>query len=180
MRPPNIHSIIGNRFMEYLVISLFVISICSLPTFTNGQSDKTDFSGSWVLNEEKSDFGESQFRRAALKMTIQQKGNDMTLEKVRTNRSGETYNSTEKLTLDGKECDNTINNRVRKSTANWSEDGKNLTISTVMVFERDGQSMEIKTVEIYKISDTGDNLLIALTSSSPRGEMKQSFVYDKE
>ncbi len=169
----------GNRLLAYASVSLVVLFFCSVPDVSNAQGKKTDFSGSWKLNEETSNFGDSQFRRAALKMTIQQKGNDMTLEKVLTNRSGETYNSTEKLSLDGKECENSVNNRMRKSKANWSDDGKNLTISTVMVFEREGQSMEINTVEIYKKSDDGNHLLIDYTSSSPRGEMKQTLVYDK-
>ena len=170
---------VRDRIVNIMPVSLVVLFLFSIPFDSNGQSKKTDFSGAWSLNEEKSNFGDSQFRRAALKMTIQQKGNDMTLEKVLTNRSGETYNATEKLTLDGKECENSVNNRIRKSKANWTDDRKNLTIATMMVFEREGQSMEINTVEIYKKSDDGKNLIIDFKSSSPRGEMRQTLVYDK-
>lgn len=168
----------GYRLLTCLSGSLIVIFICSISAFTIGQSEKTDFSGSWSLNDGKSNFGDSQFRRAALKITIEQKDNDMTLEKMMTVRSGQTFNFEEKLTLDGKECENSVNNRVRKSRANWTEDGKSLTISTMMVFEREGQSIEINTVEIYKKSDDGNNLIIDYTSSSPRGEMKETLVYD--
>ncbi len=142
--------------------------------------EKSNFSGEWALNNEKSDLGEGRFRRAAAKLTIQQEGNNLSIERLSRRQSGEEFVTTEKLTLDGKECENTtFGDRVRKSIANWSEDGKVLTITSTMVFEREGEQMGIKTIEIWKLTEEGNSLSINYTSSSPRGERKQMLVYDK-
>jgi hypothetical protein len=72
-----------------------------------------------------------------------------------------------------------MENRTKKSTANFSADGKLLTISSSAVFERDGNKMEMKSTEIFKLSDDGNALVIDATSTSPRGERKQTLAYDK-
>jgi hypothetical protein len=48
-----------------------------------------------------------------------------------------------------------------------------------VVFERDGQQMEITTTEIFTLSQDKKNLSIDYTSKSARGERKNTFVYDK-
>ena len=53
----------------------------------------------------------------------------------------------EKYTLDGKESVNPIFNTTKKSTATWSADKKSLTVSSVMVFEMNGERMRIKLLK---------------------------------
>jgi len=48
-----------------------------------------------------------------------------------------------------------------------------------MVFDRDGETMEMKSVEQWKLSDGGKILSIDSSSSTPRGERKATMVYDK-
>jgi hypothetical protein len=109
-------------------------------------------------------------------MVIRQSDDKITLEKTITGQSGETFDFTENITLDGKECENMFNDRSRKSTAVWAENGKDLMITTDMSFN----SNDIHVVEVYKKSEEGNHLIIDYTSSSPRGERKRTLVYDKE
>jgi len=144
-------------------------------------AQKVNFSGTWTYNETKSVLGgEGGPRGAAVKMTIKQDGKNMSIEKTTRRQSGEENIYTENYTLDGKECENTtFGDRVKKSTASWSDDKKSLTILSKMVFERDGQQMEINTTEIFTLSSDKKNLSIDYTSISSRGERKNTFVYDK-
>lgn len=144
-------------------------------------AQKVNFSGTWTYNETKSVLGgEGGPRGAAVKMTIKQDGKNMSIEKTTRRQSGEENTYTENYTLDGKECENTTSgDRIKKSTAIWSEDKKSMTITSKMVFERDGQQMEINTTEIFTLSSDKKNLNIDYTSVSARGERKNTFVYDK-
>jgi hypothetical protein len=166
--------------MKNLRISFMLLGIFLLFSFvTSGQ--KVNFSGTWTYNETKSVIGgEGGPRGAAVKMTIKHDGNNLSIEKTTRRQSGEENVSTENYTLDGKECVNpTFGNNTKKSTATWSEDKKNLTITSKMVFEREGQQMEINTTEILTLSSDKKNLSIDYTSKSARGERKNTFVYDK-
>jgi hypothetical protein len=145
-----------------------------------GTFAQTNFSGEWMLNDDKSDFGEGRFRRAASRLTVQQEGINMSIKRVSRGQSGEDFVTEEKFTLDGKECENTtFGDRVRTSVATWSEGGTVLTITSTMVFEREGEQMEMKSSEAWKLVEEGIALEITSTSSSPRGEMKQIYGYDK-
>lgn len=147
-------------------------------------AQKTNLSGNWTLNAAKSSLGEGgeggRGPRAAAKIKIIQDENSIVLEKTSSRPSGEEFTSKETITLDGKECENTLfGNRTRKSTATWTDDGKALSINSVSVFERDGNRMERKSVEVFKLSDDGNTLTIESTSSSQEGERKRTLSYDK-
>ena len=116
---------------------------------------------------------------ASTKLTISQEVNTLTIERLLTRRSGEEFKVKEKFTLDGKECENTVYERPKKSVVTWSKDGKSLNITSKIVFERDGNEFEFNTVEIWKLADEGNSLSIEYTSKSTRGERKRTYVYDK-
>lgn len=157
----------------------FLVSFFLIPMGSYAQDGKVNFSGEWSFNESKSNMGEGRFRGASSKLTIKQEGNDLTIERLRTGRDGQEMKSTQKLTLDGKESENTTGMGTRKSAATWSDDGKTLTIKSTMVFDRGGETMEIKSIELWKLTDGGKNLSIESASSTPMGERKATLVYDK-
>lgn len=157
----------------FLSVSLLIL----VSSVTFGQAN---FSGSWALNESKSNFGESQFRMASNTLTITQDANTFSIEKSFRGQDGEERKFTEKYTLDGKQSINPMFNSEKKSTATWSADKKALTVASVMVFEFNGESSEIKTTEVYKLSE-GDKLMTIDTQSvSSRGERKTTAAYDKK
>ncbi len=164
-----------NYVYAFLLTGIFLLT--SSVTF----AQKVNFSGTWTYSETKSVLGgEGGPRGAAVKMTIKQEGNTMSIEKTTRRQSGEENISTENYTLDGKECENpTFGDRTKKSTVAWSEDKKSLTIASKTVFEREGQQMEIDTIEVFTLSQDKKSLSIDYTSKSSRGERKNTFVYDK-
>jgi len=143
-------------------------------------AQKADFTGNWAFNESKSQMGEGRFRAPASKLVVAQNETTLTIERTSKGMDGEENVLKEKYTLDGKECENTgFMNMVKKSKVTWSADNKALTISSTSIFERDGNSMEIKTIEVLTVSEDGKTLNIASTSISQRGERKQALVYEK-
>ena len=138
-----------------------------------------DFSGNWKLNESKSELG--QFGgRSAKKLKIQGNVESIAIQRASTNQAGEEMTTDEKLTFDDKESESTVfGNTKKKSKAKWSDDGKTLTVKSTIAFERNGETMEIKTTEIWTLSDDGKTLTINSTSESPRGTNTTKLVYDK-
>jgi len=149
--------------------------------FTAQLSAQTvNFSGTWVLNESKSKFGDAQFRMAAATLTVKQEGNTLTTERNMSSPDGQEMKMTAKYTLDGKECENVgFMESKTKSTVKWSADNKSITIASTTIFNMNGDSMEMKGSETWTLD--GDKILKMETSNTmPDGEMKTSLVYDKK
>lgn len=144
------------------------------------QTSSTDFSGTWSFNESKSTPSQGGFRFAPSLLTIVQDGNNLSVERTSVRPGGEEFKSTDKFTLDGKECVNPMFNSSRKSMVKWSEEGKVLAFSHTMTFDREGQPQEIKISEIWKYSDTEKTLTVETSFTGPNGEMKTANVYDKK
>jgi len=150
-----------------------------IPLTVSAGGGKVNFSGTWTLNESKSTIGEGRFRLSSM-IVAKQDENNLELQRTRTGRDGQPVTLTEKLTLDGKESVSEGENRTTKTTANWSEDKKNLIISSTMSFTREGQTTEIKSDETWQLSEDGKTLTIKYHSVSPRGERNDVLVYDKK
>lgn len=158
-----------NRIILSLALLLFVAGYASA---------QTNFSGTWVLNESKSTFPDTQFRMASPAFVITQDGSTFTIERTFRTRDGEERKMSEKYTLDGKESLNPFMNTQKKSTAAWSADKMVLTVNSVMVFEFNGESNEVKQTDIYKLN--GNVLNLDTKSTSQMGELASALVYDKK
>jgi hypothetical protein len=165
------------RFLQVLTLSL----ICSfLLTSTSAfAANKTDFTGEWTLNEDKSDFGDGP-AFAAIKIVVKQEGETITIERTRMGRDGEERTSSETLTMDGKENISENERGSSSSVVSWSGDGTNLIITSKREFNRDGQTFEMNSKEVWTLSEDGKILKIQSDTSSPRGERSVSLVYDKK
>ena len=157
------------------------LGILSLLLFSTASyaADKADFSGSWTLNESKSDLGEGRFFSAA-KMSVNQEGNAITIERTRSGRDGQERTSSETITLDGKENVDKGDNRSTTSTATWSDDGTTLTIKSDIEFSRQGETMKMQRTEVWTLGEGGKILKIQSDSSSARGDRSVTLVYDIE
>ena len=134
--------------------------------------------GTWKLNESKSEMG--QFGRAAKKIKVESvDAQGISYERTSTNQAGEEVVRKEKLTFDGKEVESTggFGNAKTKSKATITDDA--MTINAVSVFDRDGQSMEVKRKEVWKLSDGGNVLTIEASSSFGDNNNTSKLVYDK-
>jgi hypothetical protein len=165
--------------VKLITTSVFVILIAST-TVSYSQAGKTNFSGTWALNESKSTPAEGGFRMV-LQMVITQDGNNLSYESTRKNMDGEDVKTTSKFTLDGKECSNPagFQNSTRKSIVTWSADGKALGYAHTSNFEMNGETREFKSSESWKLTDD-KTLSVEVTMNFQGEERKTTNVYDKK
>ncbi len=170
--------------MKNLKALPFCLLTCLIAGFfllssTESHAQKTNFTGNWVFNASKSIVPENGFG-GATKMVVTQDELKLSSDRTYKGRDGEEISAKEIITLDGKECENVIfGDFKKKSTASWSADGKVLTINGIMVFDANGESMEMKSVEIWKLSDDARTLTQESSFSTPNGDMKSTNVYEK-
>ena len=170
-----------NVKLQLLTLTI-IMAFLLVPFTTNAQGSKANFAGTWALNAEKSNFGDAQGggqRMGGGNFVAKQEANLLTVDRTRTGQDGQQVTTTSKYTLDGKVSVNTTARGESKSVATWAADGKTLTIVTTRSFERDGQTTEMKTTEIWSLP-SATSLSIASTSSTPNGERKTTAVYDKK
>lgn len=158
---------------------LLLVFCLSFPLTSFAAPEAVDFSGKWALDAAKSKLGEGGFG-ASKNMTVTQQGNNLSVERTNTGRNGQEMTFTGKYTLDGKKSENTMGRGTSSSVATWSADGQSLTITTTSSFERNGQKTEMKSVEVWKLSNGGKTLTIDSTGTTPRGERKLTLVYNKQ
>ena len=151
-----------------------------LPVTMNAQGSKPNFSGTWAFNESKSNLGEmGNFGRAS-KMTVTMEGNNLSVDRVRANQDGQETTTTEKYTLDGKESVNTAGGRgPSKTIVTWSPDGKSLNFAVTRSFERDGQTTEFKSSQVWSLTDA-KTLSVLNVFVMQDQESKTTMVYDKK
>jgi hypothetical protein len=165
-----IKSLLGTFILLLLMVSAM-----------KAQTGKVNFSGTWAFNEAKSTPAEGGFRMGATSYVITQDGINLTVESTRAGRDGQETKTTAKYTLDGKECSNmAFGTNVQKSVVTWSADGKSLTFSNTMNFERDGATTEFKSTQIWKINEADKTFVLESVMNTPNGEMKTTNVYDKK
>lgn len=155
---------------------MLLVATGILMSFTK-TSYKANFSGSWSLNEGKSELGEMG-RFVARKIKAEQKDDAITISKSSTTPNGDEVTNTETLTFDGKASETTVfGSSKKKSTASWSGDGNTLTIDYTIAFERNGQTTNITGTETWTLVD--GKLSVHVVSTSPMGERSYTAVYDK-
>jgi hypothetical protein len=166
-------------------LSLTVILALLAPVMLNAQAGKTNFSGNWVANAEKSTPapgggqggpGGGGMRMGGGNFTVTQDANVLTRVSTRQDRDGNPQTTTTKYTLDGKETVNSTGRGDSKSTATWSADGKSLTVVTKTTFNDN----EMKTTEVWTLTDANT---LAITSTRPGmdgAETTTKRVYDKK
>ena len=160
-----------------ILSSLFILMVIPL----SAQNSNVNFSGNWVLNESKSNFGDSPFRMAPTTLVVKHDGINLSDERTQPGFDGGEMKTTEKLTLDGKVCENIgMMESKRKSTVAWSADKKAIAIATTMVFDMGGETREMKSSETWKLGEGGTTLIVESSMVSPEGEMKSTAVYDKK
>lgn len=162
-----------------VLIILFIFTLSFTPVHSMPSEKKVNLTGTWILNEQKSDLGEYGRMMAAEKMIILQKGKNLRMERYSTAPTGESFNYTENYTLDGKECANMMEPVwKKKSTVTWTDKKSSLTINSDMDLSFEGNEMNIKSVEILSLQDEGKSMVIKSTSSTDYGDMSITIVYD--
>lgn len=161
-------------------IAFITAALLLVAALAGAQEGKVDFSGEWVLNQEKSDLPEGRGGRGgriSSKLNVEQEKDQLTVESFRRNRDGEEVSSETTYLLDGKEHEIPSNFGSQVSTAEWSSDGETLTISSTITMSRGGSEFTMESTEEWSLND--GFLIIESTRSTPRGEMTSKAVYEK-
>jgi hypothetical protein len=161
-----------------LLIATVILTVCTSAAVINS----LDFSGEWKLNEQKSELGQFGGRGAAKSIKVTSSdAKGISIERTSTNQNGEAVVRKESLTFDGKESESTggFGNSTRKASAKWADDGQSMIINAIMTFDRNGEKMEVKQNETWRLGDNGQTLTIESNSSSSFGESTMKLVYEK-
>jgi hypothetical protein len=170
--------ILNLKRLRLLAGTGLIILLCNS---TMNAQNSVNFSGTWAFNESKSKMGDSPFRMNATTLVVKHDGNTLTDDRTQAGFDGGEMKTTEKLTLDGKVCENTgMMDSKRKSVVTWSADKKAITIATTMAFDMGGTVNEMKTSETWKLGDDNKTLVIESSFAGPDGETKTTLVYDKK
>ena len=117
---------------------------------------------------------------APRKIKVDGQKDSLSVQRFSTSQDGNEVTYNEKLAFDGKETESTLfGNSKKKSVAKWADDGQSLTVNSTINFERDGQSMEIKITEIWKLLESGKVLSLESTSTSQMGTNTTNLLFDK-
>jgi len=181
--------------MKSGVVALLVtVTVMLMTVNMSAQGSKTNFSGSWAFDSEKSQAvqpaaqmqpqgqGQGQGQRpggTGGDFVAKQDANLLTVERTRTNREGEVTTTVTKYTLDGKESINSSARGESKSVATWSADGKTLTVKTSRTMDMNGESRTMTSTEVWSLTDP-KTLSIATSMATPNGERKSTAVYNKK
>ncbi len=152
-------------------IFLFIAASVSLSSFAK----KSDFSGTWTLNETESKMN-AEFSFAPLVITITQEKNAMNLERE-YEFQGNAMTMSDSYTLDGKESINAgWQDSETVSIATWGDKGKSLTIVTTVEMMDGG---ELKIYATYKLD--GKSLVVdSKVEGGPMDGPPETWVYDQQ
>jgi hypothetical protein len=161
--------------MKRHVLSIPVVLLL-LAASAGAQEARPDFSGKWVLDAAKSDFGPSPPPEFLIHV-IEHKEPNIKIVTSQKSMQGETTNE-RNLTTDGK--DNTNKMRLMggeqevKSSSRW-DGGK---LATTMKFDVQGSAVELN--DTWELSDGGKVLTIVRAVKTPQGDFTVKTVFNKQ
>lgn len=134
-------------------------------------ADKPNFSGTWKLNADKSDFGPMP-KPERVDFVLLHKDPELNVKSTALTQAGEVTNEVKILT-DGTEFTNDLHGQQIKGTAKW--EGKTLVVTQ----KASVQGTEIVVTQKWTMSEDGKSLTQEVSISGPQGELKQKAVLDK-
>jgi hypothetical protein len=150
-----------------LLTIVFVVAIAALPA-----AAKPNFSGSWKLDADRSDFG-PQPPPSKMNRTIKHADPELSYTTSQDGPQGEMTTET-KVSTDGKEFTNQMMGMDIKGTATW--EGDVLKISNKL----DLGGNEVLIEEKWSLSEDGNTLTSNLLIKSPQGDFEMKIVMLKQ
>lgn len=144
-----------------------------LAGLASAADDKPNFTGKWVLDTAKSDFGPAP-APAAQSQEIDHKDPKLKVKTVSKNQQGTENTAETTRTTDGAENTNTMGQAEVKSKTVW--DGKKL----VTTSKRQIQGMDIDIKDIQELAEDGKSFTITRELKTPQGDFTQKLHFNKE
>jgi len=137
-----------------------------------------DFTGTWVLDEDKSEFGKFGSGLAPARLEVSRAGNVLTVRTTRELEYADPVVSDDRLVLDGNPVQSEVMHSTRETTAKLSPDGSQLGVETVAALPGD-PAAKMTTRETWTITSGGRQLSIQRSVAGPRGTQDVTLVFDK-
>ncbi len=132
---------------------------------------KTDFSGTWKIVLDKSDFGPMP-PPEKVEQIVEHKENDLKVNVTQVGQQGEVKMELNYSTE--KETTNTFRNTPMKSTAKW--DGDKLVVVSKLEF----QGNEVVIQDTWSLADEGKTLTLDRKLNTPQGDLEMKHVFAKQ
>ena len=155
-------------YSEMMLRRILLLSIAATMLFA---ADKPNYSGHWVVDLAKSDFGMMP-PPEKMERDIDHKDPQMQIKSVQKSERGE-FTSESKYTTDGKEATIQMRNRDAKVVAKWVDNKLEVNVKS----EFNGTSIGQK--ETWTLSDDGKTLTTQSEIQAPQGEFKTKLVFTK-
>ena len=156
--------------------------ICGLHPLPLALKYPLDFSGQWILDEDRSTPSSGgMMSDPPFLMIVEQDDNLVFVKKYSMTEYGDDQITRDEINLDGSEVRSTaMMNAESISTANFNEEVKKIKINSMAKFNFGGREMEMKSSEEWTLKDGGDVLEIVQISPGFRGgENKSVLVFEK-
>jgi hypothetical protein len=163
------------------IIALIPAVILSAANIIN---PNIDFSGRWVIDLTKSDFGSSPHNLAYKQILVSQNPNSIIIENLLTSKNGSDSSSVETLSYDAKFSKVVLANTAhgidtRFRAAAFANDGRSLTITENHEINQSGVIGKFKVTEIWTLSESGNELIVKKTFVFTDSTITIKAVYSK-
>ena len=112
----------AGKITALLSIALILISLAAIPL-----TKRVDFSGSWIMNTEKSDFGGLAPSTMIKRMEVRQQSSAISIQRFVDPNGPQDTVSLEVLRFDGSATETKVSGAQKVSTMKWADDGRSFT-----------------------------------------------------
>ncbi len=157
--------------MKKIILSIFAI-LLGLCYLSKAQTIlKTNFSGTWVIDLAKSQFGEIPAYTANKQLNVLQTAETLRLERLTVNDAGADSTAKETLPLHGNSLVITGgDHRQRTITAKIPDDGNSLTIRIIVSEPDEPETVAFDSNETWTLNKADQTLVIKKTVKVTDGE----------
>lgn len=138
-----------------------------------------DFTGSWVLDESRSELGRMGAGAVPTRLDVVQTPGALTVKATRVLEYADDQVSEERYTLDGAESTSEFMNAPRVTTARLSPDRTTALVDSIVTFNRGGSASKLTLKDRWSLIEGGQVLRIKRSVSSPRGVQEMTLLYEK-
>jgi mannan endo-1,4-beta-mannosidase len=162
----------------YWAVTAAYRKACGLPPL-HFEPAPADFSGTWALDEEKSELGRMGAAMAPARLEVAQHGVDLSIKTTRVVEYADDQVTEEKLVLDGTESKSEFMNSPRVTTARLSGPGDAIVIDSVTTFTWGTPGSKMTSTDTWRLLDGGKTLSIQRHSLSQRGEQNMTMIFER-
>jgi len=155
-----------NYLSALILLSLAVVSFRSKAQ----TSGPTNFSGTWVINLDKSQFNNAPHYTASKQITVSQTAENLKLSLVQESDAGADSIANETLPLNGSPFEIVGGDKKsRKITAQITDAGKTLTINTDVSVPNDPNTEQYNSAEAWNLAADGQTLTVKKSVKATSG-----------